>query len=330
MSYKIINFCTFIKSNYLDRFLLMLDSLEANCSSYNFYLFTDDSIVTKIVSSLNLPNVILVDYLKFGTREISELLRARSTAEGVWMLTPVIIEYCLETIKLSNVTYLDADLYFYSDPTPHIIEFLDSDSDLLLTEHRFPEDNKIQSEKKSGRFCVQFNPFKKNLQVADILDDWKAFCFIDTSYGKDGINGEQKYLEDWPKSYSGIAISEDFGLGVAPWNYVRYEFKYEKDMICVLENNTKKRLIFYHFQNLKILPFGLVNTNLKVYNHFLINRIYKPYVEMLINKRSFLKEEYDFNNYTYSGFHKSRFLSFLRAYVIPFRIRNIRTIFWMR
>lgn len=52
----------------------------------------------------------------FETDELLALKRERSKAEYCWTCTSVIIEYVLNHFLVQSCTYLDSDLYFYSDP----------------------------------------------------------------------------------------------------------------------------------------------------------------------------------------------------------------------
>ena len=91
----------------------MIESLIENCSDFSMYVFAFDDFTSKQLKNLDLPNVQVIDLHEFEDDRLLSVKKQRTIGEYCWTSTPVIIEYCLKQFKLSNCTYLDADLYFF-------------------------------------------------------------------------------------------------------------------------------------------------------------------------------------------------------------------------
>jgi hypothetical protein len=165
--------------------------------------------------------------------------------EYCWTCTPSIIKYCLKTYNLPSCTYLDADLYFFSNPAVLMEEM--GDKSVLITEHRYTPE--YDQSATSGIYCVQFMTFKNDDSGLTVLDWWRKAC-IAWCYARleDGKFGDQKYLDDWPARFKGIHVLKNPGGGVAPWNVQQYDLTQKK---C--------ELVFYHFHNVKFLQDNKVD-----------------------------------------------------------------------
>jgi hypothetical protein len=159
---------------------------------------------------------------------------------------------------------LDADLYFFSDPSVLIDEM--EDNSVLITEHRYTPKYDLSLE--SGIYCVQFMTFKNTIKGMNVLNWWRNVC-IDWCYAKfeDGKFGDQKYLDDWPSRFEGIHVLKHLGGGLAPWNVQQYDL-----------NNLNFNLIFYHFHGLKFLENSKIDLCRYQISNDVLNLIYKPYI----------------------------------------------------
>ena len=215
----------------------------------------------------------------------TELLKVkgdRSAREYCWTCTPSTIKYCIESFNLDACTYLDADLFFFSNPEVLIDEM--NEKSVLITEHRYsPQYNQTAI---SGIYCVQFMTFKNDENGMKVLNWWRDSC-IDWCYDKfvDGKLGYQKYLDDWTSRFKGIHVLKNLGGGVAPWNVQQYD----------LLNDENFQLIFYHFHGYKILKNDKVDLGSYKLNANDINLLYKPYTKNL-EKITIELKQIDFDN----------------------------------
>ena len=185
--------------------------------------------------------------------ESEELLKAKSdrgVAEYCWTLSSCFTWYVIQNYpEINFLTYLDADLLFYSDVQPLFDEI--GNASIAIIEHRFSP--RLQDREVNGRFCVEWNSFRRDEEGLACLKRWREQC-IEWCYYRleDGKMGDQKYLDDWPDRYPNCHILLHPGAGIAPWNYSQYRFSDRGDNIYLNESP----LIFYHFHQFQLLGRG--------------------------------------------------------------------------
>ena len=245
------NFCTLFDSNYLLKGVAMIQSLKEHCPGAHVYILCMDKKTKKLLSDLNLTFITSVTLEEVETKELLNAKKDRSSREYCWTLSSCFTWYILEKNKMIDfITYLDADLLFYSSVNPIFDEI--GNSSIAIIEHRFP--SWLKHLEINGRFCVQWVSFRRDAEGMACLSQWREQC-IDWCYYKieDGKLGDQKYLDEWPELYTNCHIIQNIGSGVAPWNYAQYDFG-GNSIKNILVNGTK--LIFYHFHGFQILSNG--------------------------------------------------------------------------
>jgi hypothetical protein len=238
----------------------------------------------EILISLKLNSVTVVSLSEFESDELKEVKKERSKAEYCWTCTPSVISYVLENTKVHDCTYIDADLFFYSDPSVLISEMGNNNKNVLITEHRYSYLPRVYEEKRGGRFCVQFMTFRNVESSLTVLDKWRRQC-IDWCYSRyeDGRFGDQKYLDIWPVTYQNIHILEHQGGGVAPWNLGRYRFFKEGNSITgeVKKTGSLFEIVFYHFQYVKFLRNGSYDIGWYIIPSLVKRLFYLPYIQKI-------------------------------------------------
>ncbi len=247
-----LNFCTLFDSNYLPYGLTMYESLKKNCDNFHLFIFAFDEKCEEVLKKLALENVTVISPQDFEDEELLKIKPTRSKGEYCWTCTPSTVFYVLKNFSTPSCTYIDADLYFFSDPKI-LIEELKGKS-VSVIEHRYTQ--KYDQSKNSGKYCVQFMTFKNDENGLEVLKWWRDRC-IEWCFGRveDGKFGDQKYLDDWMMRFSCVQELENIGGGVAPWNVQRYNFFEESEKIFGVEKKSGKKfpLIFFHFHGFKIL-----------------------------------------------------------------------------
>lgn len=258
----------------------MLNSLKAHCPEAVIYVLCMDLDTEQILKKINLSNVNLI---ALGEIEDADLLRVkdqRGIAEYCWTLSPCLPSYILNKCPhVDFITYLDADLFFFSDLKPLFEEI--SQASIVIIEHRFTP--RLRDQEVKGRFCVEWVSFRRDLQGLECLERWREQCIEWCFYRlEDGKMGDQKYLDPWPKNFTGCHILKHEGAGVAPWNYPQYSIlKGGNNDIFI----NSKPLIFYHFHQFQILDDGQFNRLSSFYTEEAPEPelIYAPY-ELAINR----------------------------------------------
>lgn len=260
------NYCTLFDSNYLTRGLAMYESLKRHSDSFHLYVFAFDDKSYSLLQKLDLSSVTVISLKEFEDSELLKIKNSRSSAEYCWTCTPSIIKYSIETYSLDSCTYLDADLYFFKNPSVLIEEM--GNSSVLITEHRYTR--QYDQSVVSGIYCVQFMTFKNDTNGMKVLNWWRDAC-NEWCYARveDGKFGDQKYLDDWTIRFAGVHVLQNLQGGVAPWNIQQYQI------------DESFQPIFYHFHNYKILQNNQVEFgNYKIDKNG-IELLYKPYTKHL-------------------------------------------------
>jgi hypothetical protein len=151
---------------------------------------------------------------------------------------------------------------------------------IAIVGHRFPVH--LKHLEAFGLYNVGLLIFRNDAIGRECLAWWRARC-IEWCYDRleDGKFGDQKYLDDWPERFPGVAVIEHKGANLAPWNIARYRITERNGTVMVDENP----LIFYHFHKLKMLGPHLVDTGLTdrraSLNRVVRRSIYAPYLREL-------------------------------------------------
>ncbi len=232
----------------------MLHSLQKWDAQCFVYVLCMDNVTYNILLQINLAHVSLIRLDEFEDAELKKAKIDRGKAEYCWTLSPCLPYYILSNHKdISFITYVDADLYFYSPVDPIYEEA--SSSSLIITEHRFTQ--RLKPREENGLFCVQWVSFRRDQQGMSCLSRWRRQC-IDWCFYRleDGKMGDQKYLDEWPDLYPACHIVKNNGAGVAPWNFSRYSIYRSSDGSILIDGTP---LIFYHFHQMQILSNGRFN-----------------------------------------------------------------------
>jgi hypothetical protein len=286
-------FCTLFDSAYLSRGLVMYESLRRNAPGFHLYIFAFDEICYDIIRSLNLESITLIALKDLENDQLLEAKKDRSKAEYCWTCTPSTIAYVIEKFNEPLCTYIDADLFFYSDPGV-LLDELRGNKSVLITEHGYSFVSGIFEKKKAGRFCVQFISFKNEIQSTRILHKWRGQC-IDWCYARyeDRRFGDQKYLDEWPDLYENVHILEHQGAGVAPWNTQKFCFTYEKPgLIKKRFNSGIFPVVFFHYHYVRFLSEGQVDIGWNLITKKVLKIFYIPYIKLLLEKELFLKSNF--------------------------------------
>ena len=276
-------FCTYFDKGFLLKGLALHSSLIKHNPNAKLWILAFDKYTEKILKRLKLSGVTVIALRDFEDKELLSVKPSRHPVEYYWTCTPSWITYIMKkNPSVKYVTYLDGDLYFYSDPQMGVGNI--GKKSLLAVEHRFPK-GKENLAIGSGRFNVAFNVFKNDKIGVSCLKRWKNQC-LEWCYWKheNGKLGDQMYLDEWPKLYgNNLAISKNVGLNAAPWNISQYKVTNKKSWTYI--NNDK--LICYHFHQFQILgPNHFSRVLGYTLSKNVIKYIYEPYEEEL--KRQYL------------------------------------------
>jgi hypothetical protein len=239
-------YVTLFDSNYLTRGLTMYRSLSRHELDFHLWIICFDDLAYEILAKLNLEKVTLVSLTEFEDPKLLKIKPQRTCQEYCWTCTPSTLLYVLNTIpEVDRITYLDADLMFFSSPEDIFTEA--GEASILLTEHRYlPEHDQSNT---CGIYNVQFMMFRRDKEGLRALNWWRDRC-LEWCFARIEENkfGDQKYLDDWLERFDNICVVKNLGAGLAPWNAAQYKLSKNENKIWVEDNP----LIFYHFHALKL------------------------------------------------------------------------------
>ena len=236
-------YCCLFDKNYSVKGLSMIQSLQKFDPSACVYILALDTYTERLIGGLSQDNINLITLREIEDQDVLVAKANRGLVEYYWTLSSVLTSYVFKQFnqQFDTLTYLDSDIFFYSDPRV-IFSQINAESSCIITPHNFSE--RLKDRIVNGKFCVQWVTFANNKEGERILFDWRSNC-LDWCYYKleDGKMGDQKYLDYWESQYSGVIIDKNLGAGVAPWNYEDMEFSIKDGRIFA--NNLP--VIFYHF-----------------------------------------------------------------------------------
>jgi hypothetical protein len=243
-------YCTLFDRHYLPRGLALYESLRRHEPGCRLRVFCMDGVTKSILDRLDLPDLLPValEELEQHDPELKAVKDERTPLEYCWTATPSVALYCLERHReIELITYLDADLYFFSSADTLFAEM--GDDAVMIVPHRYAPET-AHLEATSGIYNVELVSFRQDDAGLEALTWWRERC-IEWCYYRveDGKLGDQKYLDDWPERFRRVHVLKHIGGGLAPWNVSQYRIHERNGRVMV--NDVP--LVFYHFHSLKLL-----------------------------------------------------------------------------
>lgn len=272
---RIRHYCTLFDSRYLPQGLVLYDSLLKHSSEpFKLHILPLDEVCHQALLYLKLENVAIWNREPF---ERTGLQDGRTWAEWCWTLASIFSEQVMSWLRhigIQDVTYLDADMMFFSDS--EVIHKEIGDRSIAVIPHRFiPEKRYLEV---NGKFNVSWVTFKNDDIAQECLRTWAWQCRRKCSATDEC--GDQKYLDAWPDKYGRhLAIIENIGAGLAPWNLANYRLLQNGQRVDLADGTDDKPVVFYHYHEFAENAdgsFRLTNYRLRPED---IQLIYEPYLE---------------------------------------------------
>lgn len=290
-------FCTLFDSNYLDRGLVMYESMEKNMDNFVLYVIAFDEKCAEILLDRKLEHMVVIPYEEFEDDTLRQAKMNRDRKEFIWTCSGYSIKYILEHYQVPQCTYIDADMFFYDSPKVLFNQMEKNKSDVGIIAHGFGNHPEYKiMEKETGKYCVEFNTFYNNENGRNVLNWWVSQCLNCCTGMPDGEHfGDQKYLDEFKRRFIRVYEHNEIGAGVAPWNLDR--FTCEKNS-KIKDKKTKEisKIIFCHYHSLEFIGENTVNINVFIrpgrHDKKLVYQLYRPYVSRLVAVRKMLTEKY--------------------------------------
>lgn len=331
------HFCTCFDNNYLLYGYTLYQSLLNTGADFVLYIVCLDTAVYDNLKKLSLSHVELIPLAEIeeSDPEFASTAETRNRIEYIFTLSPVMPLYILKKYPAIDIlTYLDADLYFFT--APEKMYQLLGDRSVLVVEHDFYPDQ-AENAKLYGRFNMAFQLYRNDEAGLACLAHWRKQC-IEWCYDRveDGKFADQKYLEDWPEKFHAVIAPNDSGAGLAQWNCGKHQFDFSGKTPAV-DNHP---VIYYHYQGCKLMEMDIVVATSAPYNKYIPNKVsdyfYSVYYQALRNSKRELAERlpsgglrfiYQFQREKSGQVRQSKLKQFFRKYVakVPYFFNGMLT-----
>lgn len=276
-----VDLCTFFDSRYLERGIALHGSLVKQGHPFRLWILCMDTDVQRRLSrrGLDSTNLVTIDDLAAHDKTLSTAKGNRSLVEFYFTSKPFLCRYIFaHAPQVTMLTYLDADLYFFSSPE-EILNQMRGYS-VGLTPHRFPPH--LRKSEQYGRFNAGFISFRKDEEGQRCLDWWRERCLAWChDYVQDDRFADQRYLDRIPGKFPGVRIIDHKGINAAPWNISQYRVESSGGSVLI----DGDPLILYHFHAIQRMGPCFTETGLSGYQNRLSrlvrDAVYLPYLDVL-------------------------------------------------
>ncbi len=274
-------YCTYFDAFYLPRARALHESLARRAGDFRLYALCHDEVALAAVTALGDPTFVAVSAADLEAHDpaLAAVKASRNRVEYYFTCTASFCRYVLDRFEAVDlVTYLDADLWFFSSPEPIYAEL--EGASVGIIEHRF--NPRVRSYARFGRFNVGWVSFRRDPDGLACLDWWRERC-LEWCYDRVEADryADQKYLDAFPERFAGVRVIEHRGANVAPWNAANHRFS-------VLNGNVQvdgHPLVFFHFAAFKEVRSWLYRTDFGAYmtvlGPVLRRHVFRPYIASL-------------------------------------------------
>ena len=275
-------YCTYFDIAYAPRGRVLIESLRKQGDLGLVYVLALDADTFDEVASWSGLNVMPLNLsdLEDAFPQLAAAKRDRSRMEYVFTLTPWLTLWAMDQVaEGSLMTYLDADMGFFSSTSPLYEEL--ADASVGIVEHRFTWEQSWR--RKYGKYNVAWVSFRRDNAGRACLQWWADQCL---RWCRDEVDqgrfADQGYLDRFKELFTGVRVIRLPGADVAPWNLRRHSLQLSPDGEVLVDGGP---LIFFHFHGLRLegdrfhfkhVPYLARTTPT------LKNLVYRPYCEALL------------------------------------------------
>lgn len=275
------HYCTLFDRNYAARGLALYQSLERIGKPFHLTILCLDQATLEGFRALGLRSAELVsiENLESEDAELARIRGDRTPLEYYFTCKPALMLSIVRRVRdARRITYLDADLYYFSDPSALEAEF--AASSVALTPHRFPP--RLADLLPKGRFNAGWVSASSDAEGRAFLEWWRMRCIEWCKIEVDGQRfADQGYLDEVPTRFSRTHVIDHPGANLAPWNLERYRLATSGSEVLV----DARPLVFFHFHGLRRMLGKVYDCGLLQYGAVLSQTardlLYRPYLSAL-------------------------------------------------
>jgi hypothetical protein len=276
-------FCTLSDKKYLKQGKARIDSLKkVNPLPFElYYLCLDEETYTELEGEDFVVRVKL-SAVEQSRESILKYKSRKPYNEYCWSLASTFCRYLLEEEDLSDILYIDSDIYFYLNPLIIYQEL--GDKSIGIIRHRHNTSSSVD-----GEFNVGIIYFKNDKDGRSCLRWWND-CILEDTRPDLATCGDQKYLEEFIPLYgdSVCVLDKTFAHG-APWNFRLYVYDDYPSDGSVIWGDKKQPLVFNHFSRIGTNPpsptqgqYADHTLGFQVFNIPVVRAFYEQYLKEIM------------------------------------------------
>jgi len=277
------HFCTYFDHRYLARGLALHASLANVCrNDFTLWVLALDEQAAQFLERADIAGlrVLPLAALEAFDPELHASRADRSLVEFYFTCSPCLPRYLFARHpEIASVTYLDSDLFFFSDPEVLFDEI--GPAAVAITPHRFSA-AAARSHAKFGAYNVGWLTFRNDADGRACLEWWRARC-LEWCFDRVEADryADQKYLDRFASLFAGVHAIAHPGANLAPWNVASYRVAVDAGHVQV----DGRALVFFHFQGLRRIAGHVYDSNLTGYgarlNDAVRDHVFRPYLATL-------------------------------------------------
>lgn len=276
------HFCTYCDQRYAARMLCLHTSLRDRDAAFRLHVLCFDAVTRDIIAAEDVPTLVAVslDELLAADPEYAAVRSTRSLVESYFTATPVLVRYCLDRVPAAvEMTYLDADLYFFSAAADVLRE--QQEASVAIVPHRFPP--RLATLRELGTYNVGWVSFRRDDSGLACLGWWRERCLEWChDYPEAGRYADQGYLDQFGQRFTGVRSLDHPGINAAPWNVDEQPVELRGGR----PHLGGAPVFFFHFQGVREVMPGWFDPGLRSYGVKLSpplrEMIFRPYLEKLV------------------------------------------------
>ncbi|HZL46366.1 MAG TPA: hypothetical protein VFC28_09070 [Opitutaceae bacterium] len=244
------HFCTYFDREFLPQGLALWRSMQAHDPAAVLWVLALDDFTADVLRRLGEPGLRVVPLaeLEAGDPALAAAKTNRTRVEYYFTLSPCWPRWLMQTRpEIERLAYLDADLFFFGDPGV-VFDELGAGS-VLVCSHRFAPF--LRHYEQHGRYNVGVLAWRRDRSGLACLDWWRERC-LEWCHDRiePGRYADQKYLEEWPRLFTGVVECRHPGVNLAPWNWMNHRLGFALSGAVTVDN---RPLVIFHFARFRAL-----------------------------------------------------------------------------
>lgn len=271
-------FCTAVNNKLLLKAIALHSSLQKNQSDFQLWICCLDEEVYSMLEKMKLHNTLLIHVWEIEDNELSKVKKDVSASLYYWVIKAPLVKYIMLNNYIDFLVYCDADIYFFSNPSP--VFNACRDTSIFLCKQRC--DHLVNP---NDFYQLGIIGIRKDENLCQCLNWWRTKSIQLCYKNLDTINiiyELKSMLNIFPLLFPRVKLINDFFVDAKLQDIINNNrnINLHDDDVYIDEH----KLISYDFENLSIInesEFDLWNLYTLDIKDTIIEKIYVPYIKEL-------------------------------------------------